>query len=713
MNRAAWLLALAAALTGCDAGDDEAAPTLLFELRDCHLRVSFRPIGFPAFVGVAASFSGYDARQHPMTRGDDGVWHATLAAPPGHTLYRIEVDGRPFMDETSPLSARHGGEDWSSAYVDDCSAPAFRLVEHRSADLEVALQRLDDAAGLDVASVRAVARGVDGAEHRLIARAGGDRVVLDLGPLPFGKYHLSLAGADAAGRAAEAFEAPFWHEAERFRWEDALIYQVMTDRFAGEAPFTPADRLRPPGQRMGGTLGGLLGRLRDGYFERLGVDVLWISPLNRNPGGLWTGVEGGPPRYEAYHGYWPSAAREVEPAFGTPEDVDALVAEAHARGIRVLMDIVLNHVHTEHPYFTRHADWFNAPCACGSLSCPWFSHIETCWFTRYLPDLSWDEVETLDTQVDDAMWWIERFDLDGLRIDAVPMMPRFVTRHLTARVHREREKLRDRHYLLGEDFTGADGWDQIRWYLGPHGLDGAFDFPLMWATRRAFAWEGGPLWDLFDAWVESDAAWAGSTAVMGVFVGNHDVTRFLSEAAGQRGDAWSDPPGIPDDALPYQRLLLAQTFALTVPGAPILFYGDEFGMPGTSDPDNRRPMRFDGERTPNEKAAQAQIARLGRLRRCLPALRRAPLTPLRVEAERLMYLRDMGDGAPAAVVLQRDADEPTVQVPLPADAPAVDFVDVLSGRRVARTADGLAPFALGPRTAAVLVPADHPCGDDP
>ncbi len=706
------LAALLAALALCACGGGEEASSAgsapLAEVRDCALRVAFRPVGYPAFVGVAASFSGFDATAHPMTPDADGVWRATLRPPPGHVQYRVEVDGRPFLDDASPLSARVDGVEWSSAYVEDCSAPGFRLVEHRPDTLELTLRRLEAEHGLDGGSVRALA-----GDQPLSVRVEGDRVLIDLRALAYGKHHLTLTGRDTLGREAEPLRAPFWHQAERFRWADAVIYQVMLDRFAAEAPFTAEQRATPPGERVGGTVRGLLATLRDGYFERLGVDVLWISPLNRNPAGLWVGVEGGPPRYAGYHGYWPMSPRAVEPAFGTSDDVEALVAEAHARGIRVIMDVVLNHVHTQHPYFLERPEWFGEACACGSAACPWYSHIQTCWFTPYLPDFNWDDVAQLDTQIDDALWWIERFDLDGLRVDAVPMMPRFVTRHLTARVHREREALRARHYLLGETFTGADGWDQIRWYLGPDGLDGQFDFPVMWALRAAFAWESVPLWTLFDVWTESEAAWAGSTAVMGQFVGNHDVTRFLSEAAGHTGGAWTDPPPAPEDALPYQRLALAQTFALTVPGAPILYYGDELGMPGMGDPDNRRPMRFDGERSALERDTARTVARLGRLRRCLPALRRAPFTPLRVEAERLMYLRDLGDGAPAAVVLQRDPDDLTVQVPLPPDAPDGPYLEVLSGRRVERTASGLAPFALAPRTPAVLLPADHPCGDDP
>ncbi|MCA9542470.1 MAG: hypothetical protein KC620_26415, partial [Myxococcales bacterium] len=308
--------------------------------------------------------------------------------------------------------------------------------------------------------------------------------------------------------------------------------------------------------------------------------------------------------------------------------------------------------------------------------------------TPYLPDFSWDEPEMLDAQLEDALWWIERFDLDGLRVDAVPMMPRFVTRHLTARVHRRFEGLRTRQYLVGETFTDAFGYDVVRYYLGADGLDGQFDFPLMWATRAVLADEVEPMWTLADAWRESEAAWAGSAAVMANFVGNHDVPRFISAAAGQLGewhDPWTDPLSPPeDDPVAYDRLVMAQTFALTMPGAAVLFQGDEYGEPGAYDPDNRHLMRFAEDRSAFEAEAARRIGLLGRARTCLPALRRGDLHLLREEAERLTYLRALDDGAPAAVVLSRDPAATRAEVPLPAavrvDAEA--FVDVFSGRRI-------------------------------
>ncbi len=645
-----------------------------------------------------------------MEAQGEGRWSLELELAPGRVLYRIEVDGRPLLDPENPVSAQHEGEPYSLSIIEPCEGPRFRFLERQGSRLVLQMERVEDSP-LEKESVKAEALKIS-----LPTEVEHDHIWIDLSPLPPGKHRLNLSARDKAGRESLPFEAPFW--TEPFSWRDAIIYEVMLDRFAGDAPFTPADRLKPSGVRLGGTLRGLQAQLEAGYFEHLGVNVLWISPLNENPEGLWQGVEGGSARYESYHAYWPKAPRSPDPRFGSEAEIEALVEAAHARGIRVLMDVVLNHVHLEHPYFREHPSWFGEEyCQCGGVQCPWFSHIEVCWFTDYLPDVRWAEVETLEAQVEDALWWIRRFNLDGLRVDAVPMMPRFVTRYLSFRLHREFEGLGERHLLLGETFTGPEEYALIRWYLGPNGLDGQFDFPLMWATRAAFAWESAPLWELADALKESQEAWEGSGAVMGLFVGNHDVSRFLSEAAeqldGTREQAWRERVGLPDGQLPYDRLLLAHAFLLGLAGAPTLWQGDEFGMPGANDPDNRRPMRFDGELDPREAQLLEQVARLGRLRRCLPALRRGAHRPLRAEAERLIYLRDLDDGQPAIIMLQRDIEGPA-QIRLPPDlklkAPAL--VEILSGEQLLLSADGFQVDVPAHRPA-FLIPADSPCLEAP
>ena len=115
---------------------------------------------------------------------------------------------------------------------------------------------------------------------------------------------------------------------------------------------------------QGGDLRGVEGAIRDGYFDALSVRALWLTPWQTQPAGAFPDASG-TRSVMGYHGYWPVKAREVDPRLGGAPALRALVAAAHAKGIRVLMDTVLNHVHQGHEYFTAHRDWFRTGCVCG------------------------------------------------------------------------------------------------------------------------------------------------------------------------------------------------------------------------------------------------------------------------------------------------------------------------------------------------------------
>jgi glycosidase len=313
--------------------------------------------------------------------------------------------------------------------------------------------------------------------------------------------------------------------------------------------------------------------------------------------------------------------------------------------------------------------------------------------------------------VDDIAWWVQRYDLDGVRVDAVPMMPRLVVRHLVYELAHRFERGGTELYVVGETFTGSFGWNTIRGYLGPYGLDGQFDFPVMWALRDSLAWQGKTMAELDEVLAESERAWAGPGALMAPMIGNHDVTRFLSEADGDVGQAWDDPPAAPASVEPYEKLVLAQAVTLTLTGLPVIYYGDEFGMPGARDPDNRRPMRFGDQLSTHETWALHQVQALGRARSCSRALRHGTRETVVADDDVLAYLRDAGDGAPALVVINR-GDELSRAFPVPDGALANDagtMVDVLSGTSVAVAYGATEELVVPARTALVLVPEDSGC----
>jgi glycosidase len=635
----------------------------------------------------------------------NGEHYATrVRLPAARTHYWIEDGDSRFLDPHNALSTIKGGQLVSVINLEGCDTPDIRFVERNSGSAKLAftlvLARSHPEAGLNAASVQA---WID--EQSITINTEGDHLYVEADDLVQGKHWLRITASDVDGRKT-AFSGSFWIEPTRFRWREATAYHIMIDRFSGDLDLGPRARATPPGRRMGGNLRGVIGKIKSGYFDRLGINVLWLSPLYRNADGFWIGVEGGPPRYESYHGYWPIRARQLEPKLGTAEQLKALVAQAHLRGIRVMADVVPNHVHKDHEYLRLYPSWFEQNgCVCGRPDCPWWRDIGHCWFTSYLPDVNWHAEGALELSIADMVWWLETFDLDGLRIDAVPMMPRRVTRHLVDAVKEKFESLDNAYYLLGETFTGPDGYDAIRYPLGANGLDGQFDFPLMWALRQSLAWDLAPLSSLFERWTMSQSQWAGSGATMATLIGNHDVSRFVTEAAGGwlNDDPWISPAKSNIGMEAYHRLQLALGFILTMPGLPVIYYGDEFGQIGGGDPDNRRPMRFDAELTLEEHETLSFTQRLGRFRRCHEALKSGRLEILVAGEHNALYRRVSDHGAWVLIRLNRGSSAPIgLQITVP-------MVDIISGKILTPSDSGARSSVANARPFEVWVPMSHEC----
>ncbi|MEM6996874.1 MAG: alpha-amylase family glycosyl hydrolase, partial [Myxococcota bacterium] len=529
-----------------------------------------------------------------------------------------------------------------------------------------------------------------------------------------GKQRTAVWMRDVEGRDADPVTIAAWGAPVAEQWRDGIVYQVMLDRFRGPGGAWLASP-ENPGARAGGTLDGVTAALQDGSLSALGVSALWLSPVYQNPVEARLGRDDGQ-LYEGYHGYWPMQSRVVDPRLGGEAALHALVAEAHAQGIAVLLDLVPNHLYETNPrvaegkvegWFHEHAE----PCVCGSATCPWSTFIGTCWFTEYLPDLRFEHPDVMATAVADALWWHETFDTDGFRIDAVPMMPRAATRRI-AHALRQATAPRASAFTIGEIFTGAGrgGTEDLRYYLGPDGLDSAFDFPLMWALREVVA-HGGSFTAIEESLGYSEQSLQGSGAEqqLGRMIGNHDVTRFASEIAGDAGgDPWADAPRQPDAAAVFERQRLALALVLTLPGLPVLYYGDEVGLAGAADPDNRRVMPDPEGLADTQRELLESVRRLAQLRRCLPALRRGSRRGVIGSATQYAFVRDADDGAPALVVVSTANDAVDVALSIPGTLPPGRYDDALGGPSL-QVAAGDTTVSLPARGVAVFVPSGNAC----
>lgn len=452
----------------------------------------------------------------------------------------------------------------------------------------------------------------------------------------------------------------------QFDWRDAVIYFAFVDRFYNGNPANDG----PIGVPMatdwqGGDWAGVTKKIEEGFFTDLGINTLWLSVPMDNTSAAGLGTDGY--EYSAYHAYWPTDLTKTEEHFGTLAELQEMVDKAHAAGLKVILDYAMNHVHVSSPVYQMHPEWFNpndngngGNCVCGS-GCSWDGEPgERCWFTDYLPDFNFANQAARDFSVDNAIQWIVDSGIDGYRLDAVKHIKMEWLTDLRARVKTDIEPVSGEHfYMVGETFTGDKG--TINKYVGCDKLDGQFDFPLRMQMAYNMLMRKGQMTELADFIDSNENYYNGGASVMSTFIGNHDIPRAIHLAedvpmwdnqwADGKDRAWNNKPGLTGQKSAFERLALTFTLLYTMKGAPLVYYGDEYGMPGAGDPDNRRFMQWSNY-SANQTYLFQHLQDLAAIRAAHPAVRRGTYKRLSADADTLAYEMS-GDGDTVSVALNR------------------------------------------------------------
>lgn len=496
---------------------------------------------------------------------------------------------------------------------------------------------------------------------------------------------------------------------EAFDWRDSVMYFVMVDRFfngdaSNDAPIPGASgggnaATGSSGQYEGGDLAGVTEKM--GYLADLGVTALWLSAPYDNRDTLGYGLSDAN-QYTGYHGYWPKPENtdysdlsnpiprpKVESRIGTEADLRSMIDAAHGAGsangdgIKVLFDYVMNHVDVESPLYQAHPDWFAREgnnfklCGsdCGGQSCWDDSYWGTrCAFTEYLPPFDYGNDTARAWSIDDAIWWAKEFGIDGYRLDAIKHVPLSWLTDLRTRLNTEiPNPAGDRFYLVGETFDYFNR-DLLKSFVNPETmLDGQFDFPFK-AQACSSIFGGAGMQSLAD-WMAGNDHFYGEGSLMTTWVGNHDIPRAIHYASGQignctegshGGNSWTTNYQQPQDARPYEMLGLAFAVMMTNPGIPLIYYGDEIGLAGGGDPDNRRLMPWNpADVNAHQVALRELVRKLAFIRAENKVLSRGRRTTLSAGQDTWVYrMSGCGDGAPPVVVAINRADQPrTVELP--------------------------------------------------
>jgi cyclomaltodextrinase / maltogenic alpha-amylase / neopullulanase len=401
----------------------------------------------------------------------------------------------------------------------------------------------------------------------------------------------------------------------------AVVYEIFVDRFSpgnGKAWLKPEN----PAGFYGGTLRGVTEKMD--YLTGLGVDVLWLTPIFRSP---------------SHHGYDASDYFDIEPRLGTKQDLLSLLAEAHQRGLRVLLDLVPNHLSSMHATFQQaladphssYTGWFN------------FSHwpdaYETFFGVPELPQLNLRHPAARQHLLDAATYWLE-CGVDGFRLDyAIGPTPDF-----WADFRRATRLARPDCWTFGEVVEPSDS------QLTFHGLlDGCLDFMLLEAIRQTFAFGR---WDAarFISFLDRHEAFFPEDFSRPSFLDNHDMNRYLWVAQGDK-----------------RRLKIAALCQFTLAGPPVIYYGTEIGLSQRRDvrqgdlglpEESRLPMPWGDEQ---EADLLAFYRDLIRLRRQEPPLQQSRRRNLSAGVDCLAYTRGE-EGAEVLTVINLSNGRNTIEV---------------------------------------------------
>ena len=361
------------------------------------------------------------------------------------------------------------------------------------------------------------------------------------------------------------FHAPEW--VKKTVW-----YQIFPDRFAnGDQSNDPAGTKKwnandHPGRQdfYGGDLQGVLDHLD--HLQALGVNGIYFNPLFKAP---------------SNHKYDTEDYYQIDPHFGDAALFKEVVAQAHKRGIKVMLDAVFNHIGDKSPQWqdvlkngqnSKYADWFHVnkfPATYTPTKNFEFTPdatYDTFDYTPHMPKLNTANPAVQDYLLGIAKYWIEEFDIDAWRLDVANE----IDHHFWKRFHQETTALKPDFYILGEIWHTSQAW------LNGDEFSGVMNYSYTGAILDHFINHRLSAERMIDQLSNQLMKYRDQTnQMMFNVLDSHDTARIMTQAHDNRD-------------------LVKQTFAFTFlqPGTPSIYYGTEYGMDGDNDPDCRKPMNW-------------------------------------------------------------------------------------------------------------------------
>ena len=507
--------------------------------------------------------------EYPMTYNDatKRFEYVKSGLTDGKTYYRYKANGAYVVDAFNSNSEKHNNADYSYFEYYKLNATVTAEVMNKSfnynennvvkfnvkqADTDT--QKLEVAsASIDVSSLGGSSEMPIEPELQAVTISATTDTALGIKTLPitvtdqYGNKFSTTVDVEITDRVKK--------NENDFDWDEAVVYFMMTDRFfdgnesnnTASGTDTYGDN---PGLYHGGDFAGVTAKLD--YLQDLGVNTIWLTPIVKNIAGVTVTDEGSEdvPYNAAYHGYWASDFTKLNPTMGTTEEFKTMISEAHKRGMRIMVDIVVNHAGygTESTF----ADMLRDKSVSEGDIKSWQSG---------LPDFATENADVRAKLVEWQTSWMRNYGVDYFRVDTV----KHVDSTTWAALKNSTTEVNPSFKMIGE-YYGA-GYASNGSTLGTGQMDADLDFDF---NDQATSFVSGNISSV-ESFLSSRNTALNNAYMTGQFLSSHDENGF--KASLMNGKQYTE-----DKAT--AAALVAATLQLTAKGIPVIYYGEEVGLSG-------------------------------------------------------------------------------------------------------------------------------------
>lgn len=522
--------------------------------------------------------------EYPMTYNDatKRFEYVKSGLTDGKTHYRYKANGAYVVDAFNSNSEKYNNEDYSyfeyyklnATVTAEVMNKSFNYNENDVVKFKVE-QDSSDAKTLEVASASIDVSSLGGSnampiepELQAVTISATTDTTLGIKTLPitvtdqYGNKFSTTVDVEITDRVKE--------NKKDFDWDEAVVYFMMTDRFfdgnESNNKASGADTFGDnPGLYHGGDFAGVTAKLD--YLQDLGVNTIWLTPIVKNIQGVAVTDEGKDdvPYNAAYHGYWASDFTKLNPTLGTTEEFETMISEAHKRGMRIMVDIVVNH-----------AGYGTESTFGNMLRDKSISEGDIKSWQDGLPDFATENADVRAKLVEWQTSWMKNYGVDYFRVDTV----KHVDSTTWAALKNSTTEVNPSFKMIGEYF-GA-GYASNGSTLGTGQMDADLDFDF---NDQATSFISGNISSV-EKFLSARNSALNNAYMTGQFLSSHDENGF--KASLMDGKSYTE-----DQAT--SAALVAATLQLTAKGIPVIYYGEEVGLSGLNNypyNTNRYDMNF-------------------------------------------------------------------------------------------------------------------------